>query len=424
MDPTQGRPTPADPGVSDPRRGVRRRAIARAVVVALAIVSIATALAVGSRRDPGALRAEAERLIQGEQYDRADRLLDRIEAAGPPAPEDLILRARVALGRGESERARTLLHRVPDDFPSIGVAWLRTGQIELRRHRFRQAELALLESLRLDPSIDTARRELIYIYGYQLRRSAAREQFLALADPMRLLPSEVLVWCLLHRTSWNPEEAAATLAKAVEADPEDRWSRVALVRNLITLVRLDEAARLLEPLPTSDPEAIALRVELALERQDIEEAEAMLADAPEGHPQLDYVRGRLALARGQYPEAKQALESALKAGPVDEEKVLRNLALALRRLGEDDRADQAGERADALRRLYELVGQALGTDRSGDDATLYKRLGSACLAAGLRPEARSWFQLALGEDPLDDEARSGLLEAEALPPLGEGSSPG
>lgn len=394
-------------------RGRAGRYARRAWPVALVIGGVVMFLMVWGNRDPVSLRAQIEQLIQSGQLDQAEVLLDQLASSGETSPEESILRARIALGRNQSEEAREWLRRVPEAHPTIAVAWLRTGQTDLRNYRFRQAELALTEALRLDPTIDPARRELIYLYGYQLRRAEAREQFLELADPMRLEASEVLVWCLLRRTTWNPKEAAETLARCVEVDPKDRWSRLALVQNELTLVRFEEARRHLDQLPRSDPAAIALRVELALEEQDIARAEALLASAPRGHPDLEYVRGRLALALGNHAEAFEALDRARNAGPLDEEKILRNLATAMRRLGREEQAREVLKRAEALTRFNQVVEVAVGASRSDDDAELYRRLGEAARAADLQPEARAWFQLALARDPFDTTNQRVLAEIES-----------
>ncbi len=408
----EGRSGTTASGDRQPVRQQRTRYSSWVWPIALAIVGVVLFWIAWGDRDPVSVRTQVEQLIQADQLDQAEVLLDQLLSTGVSSPEEWILRARIALGRDRFEEVQDWLRRVPDDHPTIAVAWLRTGQTELRNHRFRQAELALAEALRIDPTIDPARRELIYLYGYQLRRGEAREQFLELADPMRLEPSEVLVWCLLRRTTWNPEEAAQTLARAVEADRGDRWSRLALIRNELTLVRFDEARRHLEQLSGSDPEAIALRVELALEEQHIDRAEALLAEAPRGHPELEYVRGRLALARGRDAEAFEALEQALNAGPLDQEKILRNLATAMRRLGQEEEARAALDRAEALTRFNQLVEVVVSAPRSDDDAALYRRLGEAARAAELRPEARAWFQLALARDPFDAATQEALAEIE------------
>ena len=55
------------------------------------------------------------------------------------------------------------------------------GQTELRRDRVRLAEELFHAALALDPRLVQAHRELIYIYGMQLRRRELSREFMALS---------------------------------------------------------------------------------------------------------------------------------------------------------------------------------------------------------------------------------------------------
>ena len=75
--------------------------------------------------------------------------------------------------------------------------------------------------------------------------------------------------------------------------------------------------QILEPLPRSDPEATALRIELKLEHGRVDEAMAMLQDAPADDPHLARIRGRVALMRGDHAAAIRHFQDALSEEPYD-----------------------------------------------------------------------------------------------------------
>ena len=70
------------------------------------------------------------------------------------------------------------------------------------------------------------------------------------------------------------------LALFIQADPEDRWSRLALADNYRRMSRLDEVEGVLAPLPASDPQARVIRVMLALDRHQEDKAEELLNTGP------------------------------------------------------------------------------------------------------------------------------------------------
>ena len=106
-------------------------------------------------------------------------------------------------------------------------AHLIAGQIERRRNRVRYAERAFLDAVRLDPSLALAHRELIRIYGVQVRRAEFNREFEVLARLTTLSFDDVYHWTSVRDNLWEPGSVAEELFRFVEADKEDRWSRLA-----------------------------------------------------------------------------------------------------------------------------------------------------------------------------------------------------
>ena len=323
-----------------------------------------------------------------------------------------MLRARVAIARGRTEEALSALARVPNDHPMAIEARLRQGQLELRRDRMRAAEAALLQALRLHPQLVQARRELVYIYGMQLRRAELGAQFRALAELGPLSFGDAFVWSLSRGYPWDPAETVKMLGRFLEADPGDRWSRLGLAESLRQLGRLSEAEQVLRALADDDPLARAARVRVALDKGDVAAAESLLAGGPADHPELALLRGRMALLHHDGPAAVRHLRAAWAAAPEDRD-IQFYLGQALRLAGDRKAAEpllQAAERQDALAALVTRA----ATEAGRSDPKLPLRLGAACEAARHLPEAMAWYKLAFVRDPLDSEVRSALERLEAL----------
>ena len=71
--------------------------------------------------------------------------------------------------------------------------------------------------------------------------------------------------------------------------------------------------------------------------------------------------------------------------------------------------DEAG-RYDALTALTARLTEATAST----DAELHRRLGAANEAVGRLTEAREWYRLAIGLDPLDSESQRGLYRLDSL----------
>ncbi len=320
-----------------------------------------------------------------------------------------MLRAQLAMARGRVDAALADLAKVPDAHELAPQARLLAGQLELRRDRLRAAEEAFRTASRLDPNLVQARRELIYIYGMQGRRAELDAQFRALAKLTPLTFDNALHWGLMSHESWQPDKVTEELGRFAQADPTDRWSRLAWAGSLRRIGRVDDAWKALEPLPDSDPEARALRAELALERGDLAAAEALLAGGPSDHAGLARLRGRLALGKRDGPSALRHFTVADAAEPGSRDVTL-GLAQAWTLIGDEAKARpylEAARRHDAM---FSLLRRAQGPG-ANRDVGLFRELGEASASDGREGEARAW--LALARDPLDSQAQRALFRLRA-----------
>ena len=74
-----------------------------------------------------------------------------------------------------------MLENVPADHSMAAQAALLAGRIERRLNRLRRAETSFRTALAPDPGLIEAHKELIYIYGIQLRKREIDAEFKALA---------------------------------------------------------------------------------------------------------------------------------------------------------------------------------------------------------------------------------------------------
>jgi tetratricopeptide (TPR) repeat protein len=387
----------------------RKRLTRRVALAVAALVGAGLALAAAMawpERDPARLRARAKAEFEAHRWDRVAAALDQLARLGPLTPADWLLRGMADLARDRPDAALADLEHLPDGDKLAPTARLKAGQIELRRGRVRSAEAWLRRAVALDPGLIQARRELIYIYGMQLRRRLLDEQFLALERLTPLKADQVFLWGLTHSTVWNAEEVSQDLRRFLRADPGDRWSRLALAENLIRMGRPDEALSALEPLPESDPEALALRARVVEDRGDRRRAEALLAMGPADHPALALLRGRAALRRRDWATAARHFRIGLAADPLDRE-ALSGLGNALRLSGDPAAAEPYLKAAADLGALQGLMERASHRG-SMSDPELLRALGAACETVGRRAEARAWYRLAVTRDPTDKAAQEAL----------------
>lgn len=400
-------------GVGTSRRA-KRKWLARAL---FAIVLIGAGGAAAWRywprepdKDPeriGLLQAAALE-FKAKRYDQATTLLDRRAADVKPTSLDWLLRAQIAEAQGRLDDALRDLKQIPDSNQYGPDAWLKTGQVQLARNHAVDAEAAYRHSLQLDPEQIQPHRELAYLYALQLRRAECDAEFRALADRVR--PSHILAfaWCQNYARIWDPNENGKALRRFVAADPADRWSRLALATSYQLNYKPADAEETLRPLGDTDPEALALRVRLAIDRGDAATAEKLAQAGPADHPRLNALRGQLALYRNDARQATAYFRAAVRADPSDRD-AIQGLGTTLRRIGDPEAAKylQMASRQDKLRRTIQDSVTSLQSDTK-----LFYKLGEVCESLDRLEEAKIWYQLAIARVPLDADAQQALLRVE------------
>jgi tetratricopeptide (TPR) repeat protein len=356
---------------------------------------------------PDALWAQAQADLREDRLDRAEQAVARLARLRAPTAPDRLVRGQLAVARRRPDEAIAELALVPDDHPLAAQARLLAGQVELRRDRFRFAEDAFRAAIRIDPKLVQAHRELIYIYGFQLRRAELAGEFLALSGLIDLGFKEMFHWGLLRNESWEPSGAAEALARCVAADPGDRWSRLALAENERRMGLLDQAEATLAALGPGDAGALGVRVRIALDRNDESAAERLLASGPPDDSTLAGLRGRMALSRRDAAAALRHFRIAYDVRPESYE-ALSGLIAAMAIQG--DARSAAPLRAIAARRdrLQALI-QRAGAKEGRNDPELSLLLGDACAALHRDAEARGWYKVAIARDPLDSRAQRALF---------------
>ena len=217
--------------------------------------------------------------MRARRWNDARTGLDQLERLRPPTSREWALRAEIAEHEGDSRAALEALHHVPEEHAIAPEALYMVGLIERRNNRLRHAEAAYRRALARDPRLIKAHKELIYILGMQFRRREVDAEFKALSRLTPLTHHDLFVWCLTHFIVWGPD-SAVNLEAFIRADPDDRYSRLALATLLVAQPGQEaKVEQLLAPLPPDDPEAMALRVELKLNHGRTDEALAIVKSA-------------------------------------------------------------------------------------------------------------------------------------------------
>jgi tetratricopeptide (TPR) repeat protein len=377
-----------------------------ALSAAIAVLGLFAFLSSKQSTDLDREWAEAETAFLARRWDQARATLRRLEQSRPKTGLDLMLEAQLASADGNIDNALAALALVPDGHRIASQARLMSGRLYRQQKSLPKAEIELRKALDLKPGLVDAHKELVYILGIQSRRREVDVEFRALAKLTKLTHHDLFTWALTHFTHWNPD-IVEDLDSFITADPDDRYSRLAVVELLLERPEVEDyIVRILAPLPNTDPDALALRINLAFNLGRFHEAETLLAGAPANHPRICRLRGEVALRHHDLDAAIKHFRAALSAEPYDRVSPMQ-LAQALKLKGDQAGAEVLLDRLSRLNRLYSLIIRIRSPGRENQVADLAE-LGKACEEAGLPEEARGWYTLAISIDPLNQAAQEAL----------------
>jgi tetratricopeptide (TPR) repeat protein len=306
----------------------------------------------------------------------------------------------------EYERSYAELGLIPGEHPLAPLARVLAGQTELRRGLVRNAEAYFRDALQIAPYALQAHRELAYICNIQHRQAEMEAHLEALSELQTLSFDHLLLWSKTRSVGWSPKADLATLEKYAAMDKDDRWSRLAIAEGLRRKNKLDAAEALLDEVAPSDPEALALRALIALDRSDAAAAESILKSGPRDNPALARLRGQLALRRRDADAALESYRIAYNADPLDRSSAY-GLGMALHMRGDEEESQKYLSLVHKHDAIFAIVAHA-STEEGEKDPEVPRRMGVACFEAGRIAEARAWLRLAVKMNPLDYVAQESL----------------
>jgi tetratricopeptide (TPR) repeat protein len=381
------------------------RSLGWVVAIAIAIVAIAVVW-LRARVNPQGLWDEAQNALKSGDLATAQAKLALIGRLRAPTEFDWSLRAQIAVANGRPDEALTALSHIAETDPLAAQALLLAGRIERQRNRIPAAEVKFRKALACDPGLIGAHKELIYILDLQLRRREVDAEFKALSRLTPLSHRELLAWALTHFSVWVVD-SVEQLEAFIQADPLDRYSRLSLATAFLNSPGMQSRVeQTLEPLPRSDPLAAAVRIELKLKEGRVDEATKLLENTPGNDPNLARIRGRVALLRHDHKAAIRYFQDALTEEPYDRVSFA-ELGRSLLLSGDKAGAEFYLARARHLDEFYNLINWVRSADQENQPSDL-TQFGRTCESAGLIDEARGWYLLAIGRDPLNTEAQQAL----------------
>lgn len=348
--------------------------------------------------------------------DLADRL-----AWYRPDDIDLVLRrAEFADRAGDSLAAAAILASVPDSSPAAARARYLEGLVHRNAFRLDDAEMAFRASIRIDPKMVDAHRQLVALYGVEHRGAEQVDALNAwirsgfgVLEPLRLLGQSVVV--IPPGTLDKSTDEGAILERALKTQPESRHIRPALARFYRNRGELAAAKHLLDDWLSKHPDDMDAGIEkLAtfVDSGDDDEADRFagtLDDSARGKSPFWLVLGDLKRNQQGWEDAARCYRKSISLDPRNPETYYR-LAECLRSIGREEESALSLKTHSDIRKLAEAAA-AVDTLRPNGPAIM--AAARLCAESGRMFEARAWASEALRIDRNDAEARALLNRIEA-----------
>jgi tetratricopeptide (TPR) repeat protein len=376
--------------------------------VALAALVLANALGFGfvfwgSSRE-GALKDAIQKAAVASQWGDVEAGLHRWLKDHPQDGDAWEMLGGLLFDQDRGAEAIEALSRVIETSPGWGHAQAMIGEIAVRMHKPALAEQSFRRASRRDPRAVEPLKQLSSLLVLERRpadaRDVLRQLFKITRDPHQLAES-----MLISQLESEIRDMGAEIEDHLQACPDDPWLRrvwglflLSHARTAEALPHLEAAARAIDDDPLGRFALAECRMALGTSHDDL----SILGQPPRRVADFArwwVLRGRLAEAWKRDKDALECLTKAVAADPRNSEAQYR-LGQLMTRQGEGrqgrlhlDRATSLGIQEDALKRELRRV------LREDTDATALRRIGQLCLEAGMKVEARDWYQLAVEHDP-------------------------
>jgi tetratricopeptide (TPR) repeat protein len=317
--------------------------------------------------------------------------------------------------RGREHEALSALRRVRE----VDDGWLHSqtliGEIAIRQHRIAEAERIFAGAAQSNrPAIEPLRR-LVYILSLERRPAEARSVLWRLYRITRD-PRHLADCCRISLGEEDERDSSSEIGEYLRQTPDDPWLGRAWGLFLLAqgqpsqaLPHLEAAALDFENDPIGRFALAECRMALGFAVDDL----SILGTRPSSA--LESARWWVLLSRleevwGKADDALESLRKAISADPENHEALYR-LGRTLMRRGEPEEARAQLDRAEVLvTRKGKLRIELANLQAEGFDANRLDRLGHLCLEAGMRLEARAWFELSIQHDPRRSRLSSTLAQ--------------
>jgi tetratricopeptide (TPR) repeat protein len=369
----------------------------------------------------GPSQEKIRRAFLERRMDDVESGLRRWVAVHPEDGSAWELLGAVLFDQGRLDEARSALEKVRETDQGWGHAQAMIGEVMVLKRNLGEAERAFRLATERDRGAVEPLKRLSSLLMLERRpaeaRGVLRRLFQISRDPLHLADSILLI-----QSESDVHDLDPAIEDYLRETPGDPWLRrvwglflLSRGRAAEALPELEAAAGSFESDPLGRFAVAECRRALGVGLADL----SVLGAPPPRRPDAArwwVLRCRLAEAAGRDAEALESVKKAVSADPRSAEAHHR-LGQTLLRRG-DRRAGQAHlETAQSLGLVEERLVRALRRlVREKVDASAYVHAGRLCQEAGMRAEARDWYQLAREHDP---HLRVPELEARDSLPSGE-----
>lgn len=382
------------------------------LLLLLAAVIAAGCLVWWSGRPERHLAEAGLRLLRGE-FGAVPGWLALPEATARTRDRALLIRARVALGRGRPAEAVPALDAIDAGGPVAADAAFWKGRTLMAVGQSRRAAEWFRSVAERRPDDVDARRWLASaLYEMGDRRGALA----GLREVVRLSPDDPRAWrtiALLLKEDVDLETARDAYRTTLRLDPAQPLARLELAEVLTELGEYDEAEGQLQACSGGAPEAdrLALVAKGVWARGDRERIGPLLGRALAEHPShvgLLSLASQVEMAEGRTDRAIALLDRALIVDPHHAESYYRRGLLRKAAGNLDGAALDLGRSSELKAALAEMSRLDDEAAARPDDPEVRVRVAQLCERLGKFELAMSWYRAALAVDPRHGPAREGL----------------